>query len=171
MKPEGKKLFQNPKLRWENNKKRLLTLSVSAWIWVHVGYNWVLWSLVMGWYVTGKVGKVWRVGQLSASEEGFCCLCRLFFYAGGRLRTLVEKYAWMIFIYLFLKYIGLVRSSHLRNVTIYEKHTKNININSGYCMYHQFDFQQLYFLPKQCIYVFCVDLRKKLLFPYTALTD
>jgi len=26
-------------------------------------------------------------------------------------------------------------------------------------MYHQFNIQQLYFLPAQCIYVFCVDLR------------
>ena len=26
-------------------------------------------------------------------------------------------------------------------------------------MYHQFNIHQFYFLPKQCIYVFCVDLR------------
>jgi hypothetical protein len=26
-------------------------------------------------------------------------------------------------------------------------------------MYHQFNIQQFYFLPTQCIYVFCVDLR------------
>jgi hypothetical protein len=26
-------------------------------------------------------------------------------------------------------------------------------------MYHQFNIQQLYVLPTQCIYVFCVDLR------------
>jgi len=33
---------------------------------------------------------------------------------------------------------------------------------SGYytCMYRQFNIQQFYFLPTQCIYVFCVDLRK-----------
>ena len=30
---------------------------------------------------------------------------------------------------------------------------------SGYCMYHQFNTQQFYVLPSQCIYVFCVDLR------------
>jgi len=30
---------------------------------------------------------------------------------------------------------------------------------SGYYMYHQFNIQQFYVLPKQCIYVFCVDLR------------
>ena len=31
---------------------------------------------------------------------------------------------------------------------------------SGYYMYHQFNAQQFYVLPSQCIYVFCVDLRK-----------
>jgi len=30
---------------------------------------------------------------------------------------------------------------------------------SGYYMYQQFNIQQLYVLPLQCIYVFCVDLR------------
>jgi hypothetical protein len=30
---------------------------------------------------------------------------------------------------------------------------------SGYCMYRQFNIQQFYVLPTQCIYVFCVDLR------------
>jgi len=30
---------------------------------------------------------------------------------------------------------------------------------SGYYMYHPFNIQQLYVLPTQCIYVFCVDLR------------
>jgi hypothetical protein len=29
----------------------------------------------------------------------------------------------------------------------------------GHYMYRQFNFQQLYVLPTQCIYVFCVDLR------------
>jgi len=39
-------------------------------------------------------------------------------------------------------------------------------------MYRQFNIQQFYVLPTQCIYVFCVDLRKKQrLFLYTALTD
>jgi len=28
-------------------------------------------------------------------------------------------------------------------------------------MYHQFNITQFYVLPTQCIYVFCVDLRKK----------
>jgi hypothetical protein len=38
-------------------------------------------------------------------------------------------------------------------------------------MYQQFYVQQFYVLPKQCIYMFCVDLRKKQrLFPYTTLT-
>jgi len=32
---------------------------------------------------------------------------------------------------------------------------------SGYYMYHQFNIQQFYVLPIQCIYVFCVDLRTK----------
>jgi hypothetical protein len=30
---------------------------------------------------------------------------------------------------------------------------------SGYYMYHQFNIQQFYVPPTQCIYVFCVDLR------------
>jgi len=30
---------------------------------------------------------------------------------------------------------------------------------SGHYMYHQFNIQQSYFLPTQCVYVFCVDLR------------
>ena len=30
---------------------------------------------------------------------------------------------------------------------------------SGHCMYRQFNIQQFYVLPTQCIYVFCVDLR------------
>ena len=34
-----------------------------------------------------------------------------------------------------------------------------------------FNIRQFYVLPTQCIYVFCVDLRTKRLFPYTALTD
>ena len=31
---------------------------------------------------------------------------------------------------------------------------------SGHYMYHQFNIQQFYVLPTQCICVFCVDLRK-----------
>jgi hypothetical protein len=31
--------------------------------------------------------------------------------------------------------------------------------HSGHCMYRQFNIQQFYVLPTQCIYVFCVDLR------------
>ena len=31
--------------------------------------------------------------------------------------------------------------------------------SSGHYMYHQFNIQQLYVLPTQCIYVFCVDLK------------
>jgi hypothetical protein len=30
---------------------------------------------------------------------------------------------------------------------------------SGQYMYHQFNIQQFYVLPTQCIYVLCVDLR------------
>jgi len=30
---------------------------------------------------------------------------------------------------------------------------------SGHYRYRQFNIQQLYVLPTQCIYVFCVDLR------------
>ena len=31
--------------------------------------------------------------------------------------------------------------------------------HSGHYMYRQFNIQQFYILPTQCIYVFCVDLR------------
>jgi len=31
--------------------------------------------------------------------------------------------------------------------------------HSGHYLYHQFNSQQFYVLPTQCIYVFCVDLR------------
>jgi len=41
----------------------------------------------------------------------------------------------------------------------------------GYYVYHQFNIQQFYVLPTQCIYVFCLDPRTNRLFPYTALTD
>ena len=30
---------------------------------------------------------------------------------------------------------------------------------SGHYMYRQFNIQQFYVLPTQCVYVFCVDLR------------
>jgi len=33
-------------------------------------------------------------------------------------------------------------------------------------MYHQFNFQQFYFLPTQCIYVFCVDLRTQCIYVF-----
>ena len=33
--------------------------------------------------------------------------------------------------------------------------------HSGHYMYHQFDSHQCNVLPTQCIYVFCVDLRRK----------
>jgi len=32
---------------------------------------------------------------------------------------------------------------------------------SGYYMYHQFNIQQLYVLPTECIFVFYMDLRTK----------
>jgi len=38
-------------------------------------------------------------------------------------------------------------------------------------MYHQFNIQQLYVLPTQCIYVLCGSQNKQRLFPYTALID
>jgi hypothetical protein len=31
--------------------------------------------------------------------------------------------------------------------------------SSGHYMYRQFNIQQFYVLPTQCVYVFCVDLR------------
>ena len=31
--------------------------------------------------------------------------------------------------------------------------------STGHYMYRQFNIQQFYVLPTQCIYVFCVDLR------------
>jgi len=94
-KPERKKLFQNPKLRWENDIKQVVRLTVGVWIWVHVARNWVLWNSAMSWCVRGKAGKVWRGEQLLVSEEGFSCLCRLAFNKGSRLRTLMGKYVWI----------------------------------------------------------------------------
>jgi hypothetical protein len=35
----------------------------------------------------------------------------------------------------------------------------------------RFNIQQFYVLPTQCVYVFCVDLRRNNDFPYTALND
>ena len=35
----------------------------------------------------------------------------------------------------------------------------NISKPTGHVMFHKFNIQQLYVLPTQCIYVFCVDLR------------
>jgi len=38
-------------------------------------------------------------------------------------------------------------------------------------MYHQFNIQQFYVLPTQCISVLCGSQNKQRLFPYTTLTD
>jgi len=38
-------------------------------------------------------------------------------------------------------------------------------------MYHQFNIQQFYVLPAQCIYVLCESQNKQPLFPYTTLSD
>jgi len=35
----------------------------------------------------------------------------------------------------------------------------NLSKPTGYVMHQQFNIQQLYALPKQCIYVFCIHLR------------
>ena len=44
--------------------------------------------------------------------------------------------------------------------------------HSGHYMYHQFNIQQFYVLPTQCIYVFvCGSENKQGLFPCAALTD
>ena len=44
------------------------------------------------------------------------------------------------------------------------RHVCNFLWASGYYMYRQFNIQQIYVLPTQCIYVFCVDLRKNSLY-------
>ena len=39
---------------------------------------------------------------------------------------------------------------------------------SGHYMYHQFNIQQFYVLPKRCVYVFYMDLRKiAIISPYS----
>jgi hypothetical protein len=38
---------------------------------------------------------------------------------------------------------------------------------SGHCMCHQFNIQQFYVLPTQCIYVFCVNLRRVIISLYS----
>ena len=56
----------------------------------------------------------------------------------------------------------LQQVSCLLNVTLRTEELMEI-INplqpTGQCMYHQYNIQQFYVLPTQCIYVFCVDLR------------
>ena len=47
----------------------------------------------------------------------------------------------------------------------------NTSKPSGHYMYRQFNIQQFYVLPTQCIYVLCGSENKQQLFPYTALTD
>ena len=47
------------------------------------------------------------------------------------------------------------RKSHIATVE-YFNHLKP----SGHNMYRQFNIQQFYVLPTQCIYVFCMDQRK-----------
>ena len=42
---------------------------------------------------------------------------------------------------------------------------------SGHYMYRQFNIQQFYVLPTQCIYVLCGSENEQRLFPYTVLTD
>ena len=52
--------------------------------------------------------------------------------------------------------------AQLRGNKRYDKITQrrfNPLTPSGYYMYHQFNIQQFYVLPPQCIYVLCVDLR------------
>jgi hypothetical protein len=38
---------------------------------------------------------------------------------------------------------------------------------SGHYIYHQFNIQQFYVLPTQCIYVFCVELRTAIISLYS----
>ena len=49
------------------------------------------------------------------------------------------------------------------NITLKKRDLTPSRLNplqpSGHYMYHQFNIQQFYVLPTECIYVFCVDLR------------
>jgi len=44
----------------------------------------------------------------------------------------------------------------------------NALMPNGHYMYHHFNIQQFYVLPTQCIYVFCVDLRKTAISLYSS---
>ena len=46
-----------------------------------------------------------------------------------------------------------------RGTTVHAAQLFNPVMSGGNYMYHQFNIQQFYVLPTQCIYVFCVDLR------------
>ena len=54
---------------------------------------------------------------------------------------------------------SLIRNISYQVVTICTAQWSLYVPHSGHYMYHQFNIQQLYVLPTQCIYVFCVDLR------------
>ena len=63
---------------------------------------------------------------------------------------------------LLLVTCGLLTMRDIRAARWVERHpTRTLTLlqSTGHYMYHQFNIQQLYVLPTQCIYVFCVDLR------------
>jgi len=57
----------------------------------------------------------------------------------------------------FRNSVGVIRIQ-TNGRTDEESHCNALTPSSNY-MYHQFNIQQFYVLPTQCIYVFCVDLR------------
>ena len=64
--------------------------------------------------------------------------------------------------YVYMAYDPVQPSGHYMYrtvVTICTAHWSLYVQPSGYYMYRQFNIQQFYVLPTQCIYVFCVDLR------------
>jgi len=72
----------------------------------------------------------------------------------------------VVYIYMYI-YVVCVRACvyyfNLVYILLMVPAVRNNCVNplkpSGHYMYRQFNIQQFYVLPTQCIYVFCVDLR------------
>ena len=57
--------------------------------------------------------------------------------------------------------VSMLSAVELRveNGKIFIMNSFKVSTCGGHYMYRQFNIQQVYVLPTQCIYVFCVDLR------------
>jgi len=88
-------------------------------------------------------------------------------------------WSWSTHLHLVPKLATVVRVHHLVQafvdfvgLWVYREPFVRSSKPNGHYMYRQFNIQQFYVLPTQCIYVFlCGSENKQWLFPYTALTD